>query len=112
MMVGSKEGGAKSKECETTCLLLDASCSTVHAATQAEALARWDIKQTNAEDVQTFYKAAPGGVRTTEAFSQSITHSSRNRSPDNRKLGASWEASMVPAAAAMWQRSHWSRTRS
>ena len=51
--------------------LLDSSCSTVHAATQAEALARWDIKLTNAEAVETFYKAAPGGVRTTEAFSQS-----------------------------------------
>ena len=37
----------------------------------ADALNRWDISRTNSESVQQFYKAAPGGVRTTEAFSSS-----------------------------------------
>ena len=36
----------------------------------AHALSYWDIRQTNDEDVTEFFKAAPGGVRTTVAFSQ------------------------------------------
>ncbi|MEP3429607.1 MAG: dihydroxy-acid dehydratase [Roseibium sp.] len=43
---------------------------TVHAASMKEALARWDIRQTNSESVHKFYKAAPGGVPTQVAFSQ------------------------------------------
>jgi dihydroxy-acid dehydratase len=44
---------------------------TVHAATMGDALDKWDISRTNSESVRNFYMAAPGGVRTTEAFSQS-----------------------------------------
>ena len=36
-----------------------------------EALDEWDISRTENRNVQEFYSAAPGGVRTTEAFSQS-----------------------------------------
>lgn len=36
-----------------------------------EALTKWDVRRTNNPDVHTFYQAAPGGVRTTQAFSQS-----------------------------------------
>jgi dihydroxy-acid dehydratase len=43
---------------------------TVHAPTLGDALARWDIAQTDSAAVAEFYRAAPGGVRTTEAFSQ------------------------------------------
>lgn len=50
--------------------LIDSSLPTVHAATMKEALARWDIVQTNSEDVHKFYSAAPGGVPTQTAFSQ------------------------------------------
>ncbi len=50
--------------------LINRECPTVHAATMAEALERWDIVRAAAPDVQSFYRAAPGGVRTTEAFSQ------------------------------------------
>ncbi len=50
--------------------LLDTSLPTVHARTLADALNRWDISRTNSESVQHFFKAAPGGVRTTVAFSQ------------------------------------------
>ncbi len=50
--------------------LIHADAKTVHAPTMAHALAYWDIKQTNDEEVATFFKAAPGGVRTTVAFSQ------------------------------------------
>ncbi len=50
--------------------LIDTSLPTVHSATMGDALNRWDISRTNSEDVRTFFRAAPGGVRTTEAFSQ------------------------------------------
>src|SRR6185437_5883975 len=51
--------------------LINRECPTVHTATIGDALDRWDISRTNSESVRTFYKAAPGGVRTTQAFSQS-----------------------------------------
>ena len=44
---------------------------TVHAATMGDAIDKWDISRTNSEAVRNFYMAAPGGVRTTQAFSQS-----------------------------------------
>ena len=44
---------------------------TIHAATIGDALDKWDISRTNSESVRQFYMAAPGGVRTTQAFSQS-----------------------------------------
>ncbi len=44
---------------------------TVHAATMGDAIDKWDISRTNSESVRQFYMAAPGGVRTTQAFSQS-----------------------------------------
>jgi dihydroxy-acid dehydratase len=51
--------------------LLDTSLPTVHTSTLADALARWDITRTNSEEVRTFFRAAPGGVPTQVAFSQS-----------------------------------------
>ncbi|HKJ73270.1 MAG TPA: dihydroxy-acid dehydratase [Alphaproteobacteria bacterium] len=43
---------------------------TVHADTMAEAIEQWDISRSKDENVHRFYMAAPGGVRTTVAFSQ------------------------------------------
>ena len=51
--------------------LLDTSLPTVHAPTLADALAHWDITRTNSEEVRRFFRAAPGGVPTQLAFSQS-----------------------------------------
>ncbi|MFZ1110244.1 MAG: dihydroxy-acid dehydratase [Rhodomicrobium sp.] len=51
--------------------LINAECATVHAPTVAEALRHWDVSRAEQSDVQIFYRAKPGGVRTTEAFSQS-----------------------------------------
>src|SRR6218665_1133368 len=51
--------------------LINRSEPTVHAATMGDALDKWDISRTNSESVRNFYMAAPGGVRTTQAFSQS-----------------------------------------
>ena len=50
--------------------LLHSNQSTIHSATMADALDQWDIRRTNREEAHQFYRAAPGGVRTTEAFSQ------------------------------------------
>ena len=43
---------------------------TVHAATLGEAIDRWDITRTSSESVHNFFRAAPGGIPTTVAFSQ------------------------------------------
>ncbi len=51
--------------------LLHTDLPTVHSPTMADALNKWDIKRTNDPAVQTFYLAAPGGVPTQTAFSQS-----------------------------------------
>jgi len=50
--------------------LIDTSLPTVHSATLADALARWDVTRSQSESVQSFYSAAPGGVPTQVAFSQ------------------------------------------
>jgi dihydroxy-acid dehydratase len=51
--------------------LLHRTVPTVHAASLGEALDRWDVARTADPAVREFYRAAPGGVRTTEPFSQS-----------------------------------------
>ncbi|GLU35109.1 dihydroxy-acid dehydratase [Trinickia caryophylli] len=50
--------------------LLHTDVGTVHSATMAEALAKWDVKVSGDEAVHALYKAAPGGVPTQVAFSQ------------------------------------------
>ncbi len=49
--------------------LLNRDCPTIHAPTMGAALDHWDISRTNHENVRDFFLAAPGGVRTTQAFS-------------------------------------------
>lgn len=51
--------------------LLHTDVPTVHSASLGEALERWDVRRTESESVHTFYRAAPGGVPTQTAFSQS-----------------------------------------
>ncbi|WP_296676557.1 dihydroxy-acid dehydratase [Novosphingobium sp.] len=51
--------------------LLHTDLPTVHSPTLGHAINHWDISRTNDPDVQTFFKAAPGGVPTQTAFSQS-----------------------------------------
>jgi dihydroxy-acid dehydratase len=50
--------------------LIHRDARTVHAETMGAALNRWDIGNGADEGVKNFYRAAPGGVRTKEAFSQ------------------------------------------
>jgi len=51
--------------------LLNRERPLVHSPSLSSALEQWDVKRTSDERVTTLYRAAPGGVRTTEAFSQS-----------------------------------------
>jgi dihydroxy-acid dehydratase len=45
---------------------------TVHSTSLGVALDKWDITTTTDEEVKKFYRAAPGGIPTTIAFSQSM----------------------------------------
>ncbi len=50
--------------------LLNRDCITAHGGTLAEVIEKFDINRNPTENTLTYFKAAPGGVRTTEAFSQ------------------------------------------
>ena len=49
--------------------LLHLDARTIHSDTMGEAIRKWDVVTANDDAVATFYRAAPGGVRTTQAFS-------------------------------------------
>jgi dihydroxy-acid dehydratase len=51
--------------------LIHRDVATVHSSTMGEAIDHWDIARTKNNHAHEFFRAAPGGVRTTEAFSQS-----------------------------------------
>ena len=53
------------------CGLLDTSVSTIHTPTMAQAITNWDVAITNNKAAHDLFLAAPGGIRTTQAFSQS-----------------------------------------
>src|SRR5450759_2681063 len=65
--------------------LLHRGAHTVHAATLGEAIEHWDVRRGATEAVQEFYRAAPGGVRTTEPFSQSRRYATLDL---DREIGA------------------------
>ncbi|ADH89683.1 dihydroxy-acid dehydratase [Ancylobacter novellus DSM 506] len=54
--------------------LLDTSVGSIHAPSLAVALEHWDVKRNSSEAVHEFYRAAPGGVPTQVAFSQSARY--------------------------------------
>jgi dihydroxy-acid dehydratase len=54
--------------------LLHPDAATVHSRTLREGLQKWDVAQTNDEDARKFFRAAPGGIITTIAFSQSMLY--------------------------------------
>ncbi len=56
---------------------------TVHSKTFSEALDKWDIMRSPSPEVEEFFRAAPGGVRTTEAFSQSNLWKDLDRDQEN-----------------------------
>ncbi|GKT11701.1 MAG: dihydroxy-acid dehydratase [Thiomicrorhabdus sp.] len=50
--------------------LINTDVPTVHSSSMGAALDLWDIRRSDSEGVETFFRAAPGNIRTTEAFSQ------------------------------------------
>ncbi len=54
--------------------LLHGNASTVHSKTMSEGLKQWDIVQATDENVKKLFRAAPGGIPTTIAFSQSMLY--------------------------------------
>ena len=50
--------------------LIHGEVNTVHAKSLAEALDHWDVLRATDASVSEFYRAAPGGVRTVQPFSQ------------------------------------------
>lgn len=50
--------------------LLDTRVPTVHSASLADALERWDVVRSDNDTLHTFFKAGPAGIPTQEAFSQ------------------------------------------
>ena len=56
--------------------LLETSVGTIHEKTMQDALRKWDVVQSNDPSVHDFYRAAPGGVPTQTAFSQSRRYDS------------------------------------
>ena len=54
--------------------LINREVPTVHADSMAAALDEWDILRTEDDAVKNFYRAAPGGIATTVAFSQSMRY--------------------------------------
>ncbi len=75
--------------------LIHGDARTVHADTLARALAKWDVMQTNDPAVEEFYRAAPGGVRSLEAFSQS----NRYRELDRDRQGGVIRSAEHPFSA-------------
>ncbi len=65
--------------------LLHTDVGTVHCETLGEAIAKWDVMTANDPDIETFYRAAPGNVRTTQAFSTKNRYKALDR---NRETGA------------------------
>jgi dihydroxy-acid dehydratase len=54
--------------------LLHGEVATVHSKTLRDGLKQWDIAQSNDAEVKKFFRAAPGGIVTTIAFSQSMLY--------------------------------------
>lgn len=50
--------------------LLETTVPTVHSASLADALERWDVVRSDNDTLHTFFKAGPAGIPTQEAFSQ------------------------------------------
>lgn len=50
--------------------LIHRDASTIHEKTIGDAIDKWDVARSPDQNIVDFYRAAPGGVRTTQAFSQ------------------------------------------
>ena len=90
--------------------LLHRGARTVHAATLGDAIEQWDVRNGAAEAVREFYRAAPGGVRTTEPFSQSRRYCEPRSGPRRRRdprRGARVQQRRRPGRAVRQYRRGW-----
>ncbi len=65
---------------------------TVHIPTLGDAIDTYDVMRQPSEEIQTFYRAAPGGVRTTQAFSQERLYSTLDTDRENGCIRAGGKA--------------------
>ena len=63
--------------------LIEKSTPTVHTASIGEAIDKWDISRTQDNKVHELFSAAPGGVRTTQAFSQASRYRALDTDREN-----------------------------
>ena len=63
--------------------LIEKSTPTVHAPSIGEAIDKWDISRTQDNKVHELFSAAPGGVRTTQAFSQASRYRALDTDREN-----------------------------
>ncbi|WP_417269316.1 dihydroxy-acid dehydratase [Celeribacter sp.] len=63
--------------------LLHGDTRTVHSETMAAAIAKWDITVANNPEAEKLFKAAPGGVRTTQAFSTENRYKELDKDREN-----------------------------
>ena len=56
--------------------LIHGDAPTVHTQNISASIERWDVVRNNDPEIEKFYRAAPGGVVTTEAFSQDKRYNS------------------------------------
>jgi dihydroxy-acid dehydratase len=63
--------------------LLHRDAGTVHATSLGAALDQWDVQRTSDAAVRDFYRAAPGGIPTTIAFSQSMRYPELDNDREN-----------------------------
>jgi dihydroxy-acid dehydratase len=54
--------------------LLHRDVPTIHSPTMGDAIEQWDVRRNADPAVHEFFRAAPGGIRTTEPFSQSARY--------------------------------------
>ncbi|MGB0960981.1 MAG: dihydroxy-acid dehydratase [Halocynthiibacter sp.] len=58
-------------------------CATVHEKTVGDFLDKWDVRRTTNNEAHDRFIAAPGGVRTTQAFSQSRSYTELDLDTEN-----------------------------
>ncbi len=63
--------------------LIHGAAPTVHTPTISGSIERWDVIRNNDPEIENFYRAAPGGVVTTEAFSQDKRYDSLDVDREN-----------------------------
>ena len=63
--------------------LLHTDCYNVLGETFADSIKHFDVMQTGSEEVESFYRAGPAGLRTTQAFSQDCRWDSLDKDREN-----------------------------